>query len=161
MRDAKGRFLKGNKVNVGRKRPDTSELNRLSVGRKSPLKGIPRTAAVKEKMRKAALARFADKTKHPRWKGGITTYERKLFLNNKRRALKFTNGGSHTFEEWENLKLWHGNSCVSCSRSEPDVRLTRDHIVPLSKGGNDSIENIQPLCRSCNSIKSAKEVRYV
>ena len=34
--------------------------------------------------------------------------------------------------------------------------LTVDHIVPRYRGGGDEPENLQPLCRSCNSQKQAK-----
>jgi len=58
--------------------------------------------------------------------------------------------GSHTIEEWEALKDSYGNLCASCGKK---IKLTKDHIIPLSKGGTDYIENIQPLCRNCNSRK--------
>lgn len=69
-------------------------------------------------------------------------------------------GGSHTVGEWEKLKAQYNWICPSCLRSEPDVTLTRDHIVAISNGGTDNIENIQPLCRPCNSTKSTVAIRY-
>ena len=57
------------------------------------------------------------------------------------------------FEEWEALKRKHDNRCAHCKESKP---LTKDHILPLSAGGTDYIQNIQPLCRNCNSRKWAK-----
>jgi 5-methylcytosine-specific restriction endonuclease McrA len=61
--------------------------------------------------------------------------------------------GSHTLQQWKDLKEKHGNKCVSCGLKKT---LTKDHIVPLSKGGTDYIENIQPLCKNCNSKKHNK-----
>jgi hypothetical protein len=34
--------------------------------------------------------------------------------------------------------------------------MTIDHILPRSLGGDDSIENLQPMCNSCNSKKGNK-----
>lgn len=61
--------------------------------------------------------------------------------------------GSHTLLEWNNLKAIHENKCIKCGEEK---KLTKDHVVPLSKGGTDFIENIQPLCRNCNSKKHNK-----
>lgn len=69
-------------------------------------------------------------------------------------------GLTHTLGEWELLKKQYGYICPGCKKSEPDILLTRDHIIPLSKGGTDCIENIQPLCQSCNSHKHTKITRF-
>lgn len=61
--------------------------------------------------------------------------------------------GSHTEDEWERLKALAKYRCVKCRKKK---RLTRDHIIPLSKGGDDTITNIQPLCHSCNCRKHDK-----
>lgn len=46
-----------------------------------------------------------------------------------------------------------GNACVHCQATE---KLSLDHIYPWSLGGPDTVENLQVLCRSCNSAKGAK-----
>lgn len=73
------------------------------------------------------------------------------------RARKYGNGGSHTKWEWEALKLAYEYTCQMCNKKEPEIKLTEDHINSLTKGGTDYIENIQPLCRVCNSLKSNRE----
>jgi len=107
----------------------------------------------------------------PNWKGGITKYEavkrwrtknrtKTNFMNRERSYLKRGAVGSHTFEEWEKLKELYGYACLSCKQNEPEVKLTEDHIVPITKGGSDYIENIQPLCINCNCKKSTKTIDF-
>ncbi len=91
--------------------------------------------------------------KHPHWKGGK---ENSLNLHHKYMAKKAGNGGFHTLGEWETLKAQYNWTCPSCRKQEPNIKLTRDHIIPISKGGSNNIENIQPLCRGCNSRKKDK-----
>jgi 5-methylcytosine-specific restriction endonuclease McrA len=62
--------------------------------------------------------------------------------------------GSHTTQEWLDLKTLYGFQCLRCGKheSELDRVLEQDHIIPLSKGGSNSISNIQPLCNTCNGM---------
>ncbi len=43
--------------------------------------------------------------------------------------------------------------CVVCGRTED---LAIDHIVPRARGGGDEEENLQTLCRFCNTQKGTK-----
>ena len=51
-----------------------------------------------------------------------------------------------------------GYKCRDCGISDD---LTLDHIIPESKGGDLSEENLQILCRSCNSRKGVKSVSFL
>jgi 5-methylcytosine-specific restriction endonuclease McrA len=82
------------------------------------------------------------------------------FQEKQRKIRKRMNGGSHTQGEWETLKAQYNFTCPACKKEEPTIKLTRDHIIPLSKGGSHNIENIQPLCFSCNSRKNTKTIKY-
>lgn len=48
------------------------------------------------------------------------------------------------------IMLRDGGRCVEC---ESVKELSIDHIVPVSKGGSDEDDNLQTLCRRCNSSK--------
>jgi hypothetical protein len=70
----------------------------------------------------------------------------------------------------------HGTTCInnSCSKegiylikaknnaggfhidlyTENFEMMTIDHIIPKSKGGNNDINNLQPMCNTCNTKKA-------
>lgn len=69
------------------------------------------------------------------------------------RAVKYGSGGRHSDKQWLALLGLCEGKCVKCGSIED---ITRDHVVPLTLGGSDNIDNIQPLCRPCNSQKLNK-----
>lgn len=75
-----------------------------------------------------------------------------------RKALSIAAEGTFTDEQFVELCNKYGNRCLCCGKD--NVKLTVDHIVPLSKGGSNNLENVQCLCKSCNSKKHTKTVDY-
>lgn len=73
------------------------------------------------------------------------------------RLRKLNSEGFHTENDWNAVKNLFGNKCLICGNIE---NITEDHIIPLFVGGTDSIFNIQPLCKSCNSKKHIKIIDY-
>lgn len=47
---------------------------------------------------------------------------------------------------------WHLNLYVKEGSGRPTL-MTMDHIIPRSRGGDTSLENLQPMCEKCNSRK--------
>lgn len=46
-----------------------------------------------------------------------------------------------------------GGRCRKCGSSE---KLHFDHVIPVSRGGANTVANIQLLCGACNRAKGAK-----
>ena len=120
-----------------------------------------------KKISKEAIAKRVAKVfgvNHPKWKGGISVGKnRKEYFRIKcleRVARKHNAKGFFTLEEWRILKNKYKNTCLSCGKKEPKIRLTIDHMKPLIKGGSNYIRNIQPLCVSCNCKKNSKIINY-
>lgn len=113
------------------------------------------------------LKGYLCKEKHYNWKGGRTRSqwkkENKDKVNHSTRLRRFKLGGSngtHSLKEWNDLKEKYNYMCLCCGVKEPDIILTEDHIVPIFLNGDNTIENIQPLCRSCNSKKGIKIINF-
>jgi len=62
-----------------------------------------------------------------------------------------------TTQEWIDILKKYKYRCAYCGcKFDLFNRPTKDHIVPISKGGDNVKENIAPACRSCNSRKGNK-----
>ena len=51
-----------------------------------------------------------------------------------------------------NPDRWHFN-LYGIDEKGQEVMITKDHIIPRSKGGINHISNYQPLCSICNGLK--------
>lgn len=47
--------------------------------------------------------------------------------------------------------------CMYCGNKSNDTLLTRDHVIPISKGGKDRWSNVVTACRSCNTRKGNRK----
>jgi 5-methylcytosine-specific restriction endonuclease McrA len=48
------------------------------------------------------------------------------------------------------------NVCLYCGQTFPDGELTRDHVVPLSRRGRDTWDNVVAACKRCNHHKGSR-----
>ena len=63
-----------------------------------------------------------------------------------------------TSNEWQAILDKYNYKCAYCGKDFNISNLpTRDHIIPISAGGNNVEENVVPACRECNSKKGAKQ----
>jgi 5-methylcytosine-specific restriction endonuclease McrA len=53
----------------------------------------------------------------------------------------------------KNILLRDRNTCQFCGRLFPASELTLDHVVPRSRGGRSSWENLVACCYQCNNRK--------
>ena len=113
--------------------------------------------------RKAALLRYAQT---PRRKAALVRYHRgekgrenairgvtrrRVILANLPPALN-----TLTAKEWQEIKEAFNGRCAYCGWT--DRRLTRDHFIPITLGGDHTKSNVVPSCSSCNSRKGNRQV---
>lgn len=138
------------KISDARKKQVFTEEAKYKMG--SSRRGIKDTAENREKNRQGQYRRFEREIPNYSYEDNGRRIRRKVRL--------LQNGGFHSKAEWETTKAQYNWTCPSCRKSEPEIRLTKDHIIPAIKGGSNNIENIQPLCKPCNSSKHSKIVKY-
>jgi 5-methylcytosine-specific restriction endonuclease McrA len=69
----------------------------------------------------------------------------------RRRGREVDAPGTYTWTEVIKLYLLFDRCCAYCQQRTDDPEP--DHVVPLSRGGGNSVTNILPSCKACNSDK--------
>lgn len=65
--------------------------------------------------------------------------------------------GHLTAAEWRSVLAKYGTACLACGSDDPP---TIDHVIPISQGGTNTADNVQPLCNPCNMRKGRKTIDY-
>lgn len=142
--------------------PEEARNHRRKWRKNNPDKAREATRRWEEEHPTSYFTPEYNRTRYQRWKNEQPeSYRaRNKAVKANRRARKAHAPGSYTQTQWLLLKSQYNYTCLRCSRSEPEIKLTPDHIVPLSRGGSNDISNIQPLCHSCNSSKGTKTIDF-
>ena len=84
---------------------------------------------------------------HPLWKGGYDLYGRMLSQN------------EGSFYRNRKLVLMRDNqTCQWCNYSGSDRYMDVHHIIPVRKGGANTLENMITLCRKCHNQADAGKI---
>lgn len=57
--------------------------------------------------------------------------------------------------DWIRAKEYFGYKCAYCGKQGA---LTKEHVVPVSKGGGFTVDNIIPACPRCNYSKNNRDL---
>ena len=77
-------------------------------------------------------------------KDGFLIIERIKIRNKKRRSRD---------RGWKKAIGYFRGRCGYCLKKPTDIGITKDHFIPVSKGGSNSFSNLVPACEVCNNNK--------
>jgi hypothetical protein len=58
-------------------------------------------------------------------------------------------------KKWAKVVSHYDGVCAVCGSPPGDEGFQQDHKIPRDRGGTDDLENWQPLCDTCNNLKSS------
>jgi 5-methylcytosine-specific restriction endonuclease McrA len=111
--------------------------------------------------RRSAPEKFKGYEKTRRAKDPEATKEREKKRHIVRRALlvRARERGTHTPTQWMKLCALYEFKCLCCGAV--GLEVTKDHVIPLGDDQcSDGLENLQPLCFSCNGRKNDSHIDY-
>ena len=77
----------------------------------------------------------------------------------RRRAARDNIIATLTADEWKRILEKYDYRCAYCGMPFSErLPITQDHVIPISKGGDHTKENVVPACKPCNSRKKDKEL---
>lgn len=82
--------------------------------------------------------------------------QKRIISSIKIRAKRLGAFGEYSGTEFHYLVKSFGHRCCYCGIFLHEKNISADHKIPLSRGGTNTIENIVPACRPCNSKKNTR-----
>ncbi len=86
---------------------------------------------------------------------GKREYDRTCYMIRAKafKAYKEGRWNIHDLLEYNVAKIQQNNYCWYCGKEMEPLKLTKDHVFPRSKGGDNDMDNIIMVCKTCNSSK--------
>lgn len=85
----------------------------------------------------------------------VARQTRRVYAARRRARRVAASGSDLTDAQWHRiLDAWA--RCAYCGAD--GAALQKDCVLPISRGGRYTLENVVPACRSCNASKSNDEV---
>lgn len=150
-------YRKANHERVKKANRQYVEMNREKV-RENQRKWREANAEHLREWHRTYKAANADKYKIYYREYRIANPDKEVSKRHTRRARIKALAGRFNQSEWRNLCKFYQDTCLCCGAN--DKPLTPDHVIPLACGGSNRIDNIQPLCLSCNLKKGTKTIDY-
>lgn len=128
----------------------SNQLSNKKKYQKDKVKILAQQRAYREahpiKARRSARAWHAKHKGTPEYRA-----ERKARKAKRTAIIRKATRNDFTAAQWQLLVRVFGGRCAYCLRKS--VKLHADHIVPLSRGGDNTLTNIVPACARCNLKK--------
>lgn len=86
---------------------------------------------------------------------GKAKYDRMCYMIRSKafKAYKEGRWNIHDLLEFNVEKIRQNSYCWYCGKEMDPSKLTKDHVFPRSKGGDNDMDNIIMVCKTCNSSK--------